>query len=259
MTDTPLGPPGDSLLDPESFSSYQIRNPREIHHLIQALQEKRVLLNAYIDGGPFSFITAVLGFEPEDGLITLDASPDPRTNERAALGDRLACTGRLDGVRIQFSAANPERIPLDGLEAIRCTLPDMMLRLQRRESYRQPVPMSSPVTCSIRIQHTDGTAESIDVRVLDISNDGIGIIASSQLTIFEAGKVFENCVLNIPDAGTTDVVLKLRNVYRIQNRLGGESLRAGCEFIDLPNRIVTQIQRYIYKIDRERRLLETNR
>ncbi len=246
------------MLDPDKFPSYQIHNAKEVALLMQTLKDKRALLTAYIDGGPFSFVTVVLGVVQDHGGIILDASGDEKINARALAAENLVCASRVDGVRVQFSARAPVEFPYDGYLAIRCDLPDIALRLQRRESFRQPVPLSNPVTCTIMIDSGDGAKHTASVRVLDISNDGIGIVASSELSVFEPGTMFENCILTIPDTGSTDVVLQLRNVYKIRNPRGGESFRAGCQFVNLPNRIVTQIQRYIYKVERDRRLLETN-
>lgn len=257
MTDSTTAPHVEALLNPASFPSYQVRNDKEIVHLMNTLAEKRILLTAYLDGGPFLFMTAVLGVTPDDAII-LDASADDKMNQRAADADTITCTGRLDGVRVQFSVSGAERVAQDGLEAMRCPLPQSVLRLQRRDFYRLPVPMSNPVECTIYLSNADGTERAVKVRVVDISNDGIGLIAAvDQLTI-EPGQIFEHCVLSVPESDATDVTLKMRNVYRIDNRFGGESQRAGCQFVNLPNRVVTKIQRYIFKVERQRRALETN-
>lgn len=258
MTDPTPTKALDSLLDPDKFPNYQVRNPKEILRIMQMLQVKRVLMTAYIDGGPFTFVTAVLGVSDDKDAIMLDASGDPKSNARAAEAEQLVCAGRVDGVRVQFNAVGPVEMTYDGYQAIRCELPEMALRLQRRECFRQSVPMSNPVTCTIMVDADDGTTHTVSVRVLDISNEGVGIVASNELSIFELGKVLERCVLTIPDSGSTDVVLQLRNVYKIQSPHGGESFRAGCQFLKLPNQVVTQIQRYIYKVERDRRALETN-
>lgn len=224
---------------------------------MSSLAEKRILLTAYLDGGPFLFMTAVLGVTVDDAII-LDASADEKMNERATQAETLTCTGRFGGVRIQFSVSDAVRFPHDGLEAMRCPLPQSVLRLQRREFYRLPVPFSNPVICTINLNTEDGGQKAVTVRVVDISNDGIGLIAPAEELVFEPGQVFEHCTLSIPESGATDVVLKMRNVFRISNPFGGESVRAGCQFVDLPNRVVTKIQRYIFKVERERRALETN-
>lgn len=259
MTDANPAPYSEALLDPASFPRYQVRNEKEIVRLMSTLAEKRILLTAYLDGGPFLFMTAVLGMTADDKII-LDASADDKMNQRIAEAESVTCTGRLDGVRIQFSVVGSERFPHQGLEAILCPRPQRVLRLQRREYYRQPVPISKPVECTIYTcdADADGSERAVKVRVVDISNDGISVIAPIDELVFEPGQVFEHCVLSVPESDATDVTLQMRNVYRINNRFGGETQRAGCQFMNLPNRIVTKIQRYIFKVERERRALETS-
>lgn len=257
MTHPKPASPYEALLNPVLFPSYQIHNAKEILRLMRTLAEKRILLTAYLDGGPFLFMTAVLGVT-NDGQIILDASADEKMNQRAAEAETLTCTGRLDGVRIQFSVSGTVRFPHDGLEAILCPLPLSVLRLQRREFYRLPVPISNPVKCTIFLNNEDGSKRAVMVRVVDISNDGIGVIAAIDDLVFEPGQIFEHCALSVPESDATDVALQLRNVYRIDNRFGGQSQRAGCQFLGLTNHMVTKIQRYIFKMERERRTLETN-
>lgn len=258
MTDHAPDAARTSLLNPESFPSYQIRNRREIVHLMNSLMDKRALLTAYVDGGPFSFVTAVLAVTKDGESIILDASPDETLNERATAADALVCAARLDGVRVQFSVGTPERFAHDGYSALLCPLPELAIRLQRREFYRLQVPISNPVTCAITVRASDTDEKTVEVRAVDISAGGIGIAVPVGELDIKVGMELGECVLMIPDSGSIKVALRVRNQFLTTNRSGLEVLRLGCEFVDLPNKVVTQIQRYIFKVERERKALEAS-
>ena len=258
MTEPIPDPARIELLNPDSFPSYQIRNRRELLHLMNSMVAKRALVTAYIDGGPFSFVTALLAVTVDGDSIILDASPDEKLNDRATQAEELLCTTRLDGVRVQFSTGTPDRFPHDGYSALRCPFPELAIRLQRREYYRLPVPMSNPVSCTILITDEDGSKRPVEARVVDISAGGIGITVPTGTMDMKVGMDFPECHLAIPESGMLQVGLRIRNYFVTTNRSGIEVARVGCEFVKLPNKAMTQIQRYIFRVERERKSLETN-
>ncbi len=258
MTDTTPKPATEALLDPDALPRFQIRNKKEIRHLLRTIADKRFMLIAHIDGGPLSFVTAVLDVTVDGEGVILDSSRDEKIMERVERAEKLVCAGQLDGVRIQFSAESPGGFPYDGFEALRCELPEMMLRLQRRETFRLPVPMSSPVECRLLFRDEDGGEVPVPVRVLDLSAEGVGLLILDADCPAEAGQLIDS-ELTIPDLGVVQVPMRLRNVFRLDSRGGGPNLRAGFQLIDPPQRLVSAIQRYIFKVERERRMLETNR
>ncbi|MBI1905628.1 MAG: flagellar brake protein [Rhodocyclales bacterium] len=245
------------ILDPEAFPDFVIRDRREILHLCKAMLDKRTLMSAYIDHDT-SFVTAVLGISDDEQTLTLDTSPDASLNERAANASELVCVTRLDGVRLQFTVATPARAVDQGLAALHVPLPASVLRLQRREFYRQTVPMANAVSCVIVITNEAGEHRSIPIRVLDISNGGIAVLVPPKSIEFEPGQEFENCVVSIPEQAPVTVKLRVRNLFHVSSRAGHPTLRAGCEFYDMPRKFMAQVQRYIFQIERDRRTLEPN-
>ena len=49
----------------------------------------------------------------------------------------------------------------------------------------------------------------------------------------------------------------VRSVFESVTRTGVKSKRAGCEFVKLPGSMLTLIQRYIIKVERERKARES--
>jgi c-di-GMP-binding flagellar brake protein YcgR len=258
MSETTPAPVKSDLLDPQALPRFQIHSQKEIRHQLRVIADHRHLLIAHIDGGPLTFVTTVLDLTAEGEEVILDSSSDAKIIERVKGAESLVCSGRQDGVRIQFTVESPKAFPHDGIIALRCALPAMLLRLQRRESFRLPVPLSSPLVCRLDLRDEGNKPIPLDVHVLDISSEGIGLLVTNADAPLEAGQTIDS-ELNLPDLGVTHVPLHVRNVARVEGHTGAVNMRVGFQLVDPPMRVVTAIQRYVFKIERERRLLETNR
>ena len=66
-----------------------------------------------------------------------------------------------------------------------------------------------------------------------------------------------NCRIELPEVGTVTGTAIVRSVFETVTRSGSKSQRAGCEFVKLPGPMLTLIQRYIIKVERERKARES--
>ncbi|NMG76399.1 flagellar brake protein [Aromatoleum diolicum] len=242
-------------LNPETFARYAVHDRREILQLLNALIEKRVLLTAYVDRGP-SFITVALAVTPDGGSLIIDASPDEALTARAGNAAQVVCTTRLDNVRLQFALVAPACTVYENRPALCAAIPDSILRLQRREYFRLSTPQSDPLICSIAQELPDGRKKSIPVRILDISGGGLAIAVPPDDISFEPGAEFSQCSLKLPDGEPLAVRLKVRNLFQVERPNGVKVMRAGCEFIGLSSQMTARIQRYMFKLERERKTRE---
>lgn len=239
-------------LDPEAFARYAVRDPREVLQLLNAVVEKRLLLSAFIDHDE-SFITLAIAVT-DDGTLIIDACSDDARNARAGNAAQLVCTTRLDDVKLQFALQAPARIMYDGRPALRAALPESVLRLQRREYYRLPTLQTDPLVCVITHAAGDGRRHEVRVRILDISGGGLAILIPPRELEFVAGAEFNDCVLRLPDGDPLAVRLKVRNLFEVEKANGVKVQRAGCEFMGLSNQATARIQRYMFRLERDRRM-----
>lgn len=242
------GAPGPKPLDPAVFARYAVQDRRQILQLLHALIEKRVLLTAQVDTGA-SFLTVALA-TPEGTAVVLDAAGDAASARQVAAASELVCMGRLDNVRVQFSLQTPACIEYDGRPAIRAAVPDSVLRLQRRDSFRLQTPRTAAPLCTITTTDADGARTSVSGTVLDISAGGLALLLPLDEPPFHAGTEFDGCVLDLSDGSPLPVRLRVRNLSEIQWPNGKTLRRAGCEFIGQTNAEAARIQRYIFKVER---------
>jgi c-di-GMP-binding flagellar brake protein YcgR len=149
---------------------------------------------------------------------------------------------------VQFSSDQLELVTLDNQPVFRVPLPTEVQRFQRREFFRLPTSLTNPIKCLIPSPQGD-----IETSVIDISVGGIGILAYESGISVDAGAVFHGCRLVMPDGGAFMVSLSVRSTYDVSLKNGTISHRAGCQFINLPISIESEIQRYIFRVERDRR------
>jgi len=127
-------------------------------------------------------------------------------------------------------------------------MPRELLRLQRREYYRLVTSVVNPVKCMINSDK--GMMETL---VVDISIGGVGILAYQDSGELAAGETYHGCRITLPGSGEFALSLAVCTTFEITLKNGRHTHRAGCQFIDLPASVETEIQRYIIRVDRERR------
>lgn len=231
---------------------YLLRGAREIGLVLQSLIAKRALISAYVSPRNHTFPTALISVSPEDGTLLIDGSANDAINRSVAEAHHLTCVSQLDRIHIQFRLSGLSPTLADGQVAFLADAPDRLLRLQRREFYRLQVPVVQPITCSIATGQRDGEPEYTELRVLDISGGGVAVVVPPDHPLFKPYREFEDCLLRLPDTDPIPVRLSVRNLFRQLNQNGTETWRAGCQFTRLPRGADALIQRYIFRLDRQR-------
>lgn len=242
------------LDQPEKYRQYLLTNSFEIRFYLNQLSKKRCIATAYLDEGRSLFLTSVIAVDEKKGQILLDPAHDETMNRLAGNADRITVATHLDRVKIQFRLSSVTMTSQQGQRTLCANIPDSLLRLQRREFFRLEPPLSAPVFCKVTLQPAEGITKVFDMPVSDISAGGISLISPVE----NAEYLYQNmpltdCRLDIPGEGVITVNLEVRKVVEISNRSGQHNLRIGCEFIDLSSARQAMIERYITKIERERK------
>lgn len=242
--------PRFELLQADNFGQYLLREKREIAFVLRQLAAKRNMITAYYGERSDFLMTSVVGIGQNDRHIYLDLGVDEEAIATALLTKQLLCVTQLEKVKIQFALSTLERTNYDGFPALLAPMPDILLRLQRREYYRLSAPSSDALIC--QIPASDAGKPAIEVRVVDISGGGIAVVSPPNGMVFEPDTAYPKCRLMLPDYGSITVTLKIRNVFRMTSPTGIEMIRIGCQFLDLTAAMANAVQRYILKAERER-------
>ena len=231
---------------------YRIYARLEIAAILDALQKSGSLITGYFGSGKDFFLTSIVAvMEPEDKVV-LDCGADEATNQRALRATNIVFTAAHQRIKIQFTADSLRLVRYDGRESFCMKVPPSLVRLQRREYFRIDAPFAQPLKCTIPASITPDR-KPLEMSILDISCGGVAMAEIAGTDFFQTGVVLSACRIDLPDVGEVTTDLLVKNAFDITSRSGAKTKRFGFEFVNIPERSRTLIQRYINKVERERR------
>lgn len=246
--DVPLAPPVAASLD----DHFRIDDPAEIGALVRDIVRAQSLVTATFGEDDLdAFLTVVTAADAESDTLEIDAPVNPRQRRLLLAAARVHLSYELQRVRHRFTAYRPWE-PEPGGPTIRLTMPDVLLRFQRREYFRIEVPLGSSLEVRLPSPR-HGLAKPLPVRVLDISLGGIGVRMRPPHPFLELGMVIPDVAIDLPDVGIVDVSLEVRNLLQVA--VGGrQETRIGFRFAGMHPTYAILVQRYINALQARRRL-----
>lgn len=235
----------------EDIERFRVRSAAEIDRLMLAIMESKGFVTVHSESQRDFLVTGIVALDKKKRVLYLGCGSDERVNMALLDSTRITFTTTLDQIKIQFETSQIERCVHDNEPTFMAPFPKELIRFQRREYFRLPTQILKPIKCYIPTGET-----SVETTVVDISVGGIGMLASRQGVPLVTGKDYTGCRLELPDSGTFLVSLSIRTTHDITLKNGALSHRLGCQFINLPGVVENEIQRYILRSERERRLYQ---
>lgn len=255
MPSTAELPAPDFEIDhPDDYAQYFLSSPCEISFYLNLLAKRGSPVTVHIDDGRQLFLTTIVAVDEEKGTIFMDPAQTEAPNTSALLASRITLVANLDRVKVQLRLPALREAHLNGQRTLSANIPDTLLRLQRREFFRLEPPQNLPIGCQLAILAVDGKTTNIEPKVNDISGGGLSLTVP--VTLIDACQpetLLHDCRLDLPGEGILLVNLRIRKMVEISTSTGAHNLRVGCEFVGLPGTRLAMIERYITRIERERK------
>ena len=240
----------DNTYSEEEIERCTLRNRREIVFQLRGLIKQGQRISVIFQEGRQSFLTVLIEVSEANDRLYFDIGGSTESNKAFLSADHSAFSTYVDGIRIQFTARKSREMVLHGEPVFAVPIPTSMLRLQRREVFRVPLPTTKPYTC--RIRHGSPQEEALSLH--DISVGGIGILSTKPLD-YEQLELLENCWIDLHEAGVLAVTLEVRYVNPLASRSGKPLWHLGCRFVEMSALNETLIQRFMARVEAERRAL----
>ena len=237
----------------EELARCTLTGRREILFQLRTLIRQKARVSVTFDEGRQSFLTVLIDLSDDRDLLFFDIGGSEETNRVFLKSERCQFSTFVDGIRVQFPGRQPQLFKLSGEQVLAITLPKSLLRLQRREAFRLQLPTTKPYICRVR----RGTPDEQALPLYDISVGGIGIQLPDNPK-FEALQRLDNCWLDLRESGIFQVTLEIRYVMVAESRLNKPIWHVGCKFINLSGANETLIQRFMARIEVERRSLSAS-
>lgn len=236
------------LSDDEIEDKYFLLSQIEILSILNDLAHKHEGVTIYFNGGQHFILTVLLSARP-DGLV-FDLGGDPKSNRLLEKATQCTFITAPDGIRVQFTGYNPQRFMWGDEEAFWVPLPDRIVRLQRRDSYRILVPGAYKVFAQL----FDIEAKLMaNWGVHDISVGGFGVVIDHPPGL-SVGDVIPQVWISLPKQINLHCTVMVRHVSFLGQARSGK-YQVGFSFSNLPHNMEIQIQKTILHIEYERHRL----
>lgn len=233
----------------DAESRYEITASREVLRLLDGICEHKPLVSLAYGAGD-SFLTSLLQVDRDNRSIVLDAVVDAAVNERAVKAGRVSLRTMLDNIRIIIPVTGLRACHHEGRPALCANLPESLIRLQRREHYRIQTPIGKPVQAAIPVDGATGQS-TVRISLFDISCGGLALIEDQAVLDKTVGREYPQCRIDLPGIGIIETTLQVRESQEFTLRNGLTRRRIGCQFVNPSPTILSAINRYIMKLERE--------
>lgn len=235
--------------DVERLAPYRVVGATGIRSLLKDLVARRSLVALYPPRSyDASAITQVVRFDDE--VVDLDLVSDQRLREAVLAGGAGVVVGVVDTIKIQFDVSRPKVVDAPGGAVLRCALPSVAFRIQRRDAFRVRPLMKEPAYC--RLVDPEG-GESV-LPVIDFSIAGLALSFAPGARAPERGDVLRDCRFEIGRQVAIRCDMVVRNV--IEDTTSDHApRRVGCEFQRLSVEAERTLQRAVMDIEQRTRAL----
>jgi len=230
---------------------FTVQNQKQIIQILNELAKNHEMLK--VSFSQDTCLTSVISVDVHHRVVYLDIGIDDAFNSRLLASSHVTFS-KDDGIRLKWTSTQLTLATLKDGKAIKIALPQKLMRLQRREFFRLTTPIANPVLCIIPIinEESYNVERELELALVDISLGGVGVIVAEPLDqVLVIGASFNQCRINLPDVGETNLTLQVRNISSITMKDGTVKCRVGLQFISPSRANEGLINRYTYNLERQ--------
>lgn len=230
------------LFSSDQENEFLITNPKEIISILSTIAQRNSRVALYYNEGNSMVLTMILAAD-ENG-VWIDAASNPLDNRHIERSNRIVFVSTHNQAKVQFVASSAMLGTYENAPAFLLALPRKLLRLQRRDYFRLVTPETHALKCVIRPVPDEAHIQH-EITVMDISIGGVALVCEASGIELQPGMKYENCEIELPDVGTVEATIEVRNAFEITDRNGNIKRRAGCVFVKPNGQTTMLLQRYV--------------
>jgi len=234
------------LFSNDEENDYLITDSKEIISILQDIAKRKSRVALYYNEGNSMVLTIILAVNKNE--LWIDSTSQPFINRIIERSNRLILVSTHNQAKVQFIASGAKLRLYESGSAFNLSPPRKMLRLQRRDYYRLVTPEPDALKCVIRPvpdkQHIQ------EITVMDISVGGVALVCEETGVELKPGMVYEHCQIYLPEVGTLEATIEVKNTFELTERNGKVKRRAGCVFIKPDAKATMLLQRFVAQMQR---------
>jgi c-di-GMP-binding flagellar brake protein YcgR len=229
-------------------NDFILHDPREIIAVLRDIVAHRNRVALYFNDDNSMVLTLLLAVD-ENG-VWVDAAANPLDNRHIERSNRIVFVSTHNQAKVQWVSTETSQALYENTSAFFLPLPRKLLRLQRRDYYRLLTREPNAPTCLIRPLPEQAHIHH-KVTVMDISIGGVALVCKEDGVDLQPGMQYQNCEIELPDIGTINATIEVKNTFELTARNGKVTRRAGCVFVKPSVETAKMLQRYVAQMQQQ--------
>lgn len=226
-----------------------LTDPTLIAIVLEKAKRKHSLLTINLPNQKDEYLSLIVDVDDNGKYLYIDELKPDLGNKKLKEAKEFSASAKLQGVSIGFKSEILRTIS-SGIQSSYCVkFPTQMQHRERRASHRVPVAIGLGVVADL---FTDEHSDPINLRVADISAEGIGLVVNHPEDIKKimraAGSL--RCTIYFPDE-TDDWTCQLDACHGHRQQSDGQLIQLGARFTELTTKQREVLNRQLRFFDRE--------
>ncbi|WP_263557445.1 flagellar brake protein [Paucibacter sp. B2R-40] len=211
-----------------------MRASSEVLSLLRTLQTQNTRVSLSSPNGA-SLSCSISTIDPDRGALNFDLATAQDQLQALLSADEITAVAYLEQIRLQFELLDPVLINA----SLRCQIPSLMYRFQRRQTFRVQSNLSTP---QVRMVHPLRPELALNLRILDLSLGGVALLLPAEVEPFPLGCELASAQVILARDIRFKTGLRLQNARPIDDK---GNLQLGWTFTQLDAEATLFLQRYI--------------
>ena len=245
---------GSALSSSENSDQFRLGTTNEIAQLLHQCSKNNIRLSLNARTG--ANLSALLWAIDEDrGILSFRLESDHSQLQPLLVSNEATVVGYLSNIQIQFNLNDLVLVHGASDSVLSAAFPQEIFRFQRRNFYRvRPLLRHSPLA---KFRHPMMPDMQLSLRLVDVSMGGCALLVPEDIPAFSPGITLNGAQIYLDT--NTHFTARLRLQYATTIDAPTQSLRLGCEWVELSAEIQRDLQIYIDQTQRKWRLLPSAR
>jgi flagellar brake protein len=233
---------------PAGLREFRIDKPQQIRDLMRGLHDGCIEVHLSASCG-VTIATTVWTLDSQRETMHFLADEDEPELLRLLADPEVIAVTTVDHVKIQFDVPDLMIVRGPGTATLSASFPPVVYRFQRRTGLR--VKGSGRALPMARLRHPQMPDLRLQLRVLDISLAGCGLLLPIDVPPIEPGTLFNRVQIDLNVSTRLDTGLRLHHVSSMGHDAIG--MRLGCSLAGLAGDSLRLLQRHIEQAQRRQR------
>ncbi|MFZ4760059.1 MAG: flagellar regulator YcgR PilZN domain-containing protein [Burkholderiaceae bacterium] len=208
------------------YDRFQVDDGAEVLDLLRRSAAARAMCQVRAAGRPETYLSPLREIG-DDGTPVLDPPRAPVIERALATGSIASIEVRLADCRVSFETRVAHLAPSGSKGVLRLERPSAVVRVQKRETVRVQVPEGTPL--SLTLDASDPALTDVPMHELCVQG-GLVWLAGCRERL-DAGKVFEQARLALPDGSRWPLTLRVVHAGVVRRQAEGGDVRVGVQFV----------------------------